>query len=728
MKDSFYKSVVEHSPAGYAYHKIICDENGDPCDYEFLDVNPAFEKFTGLKNSEIIGKRITDILPEIKKDPFDWIKYYGDIALNGGEKEFDQYAAALNIWYRVTVYAPEKGYFATHFIDISQEKKQLEELNNFFELNPDLLCIADTEGNFIKTNNAWKTTFGYTKAELCNKKYLDLVHPDDIQATLNVMAELNEQNEVANFINRYLAKDGFYHWIEWNSHPQGKLIYAAARDITDRKKLEEGLYKRMSDLTQPVQSLDICFHELFILEDLQKLQDEFADATGVASVITLTDGTPITKPSNFTRLCKDVIRKTTKGCENCYKSDAAIGVCSADGPIIKKCLSGGLWDAGAGITVGGKHVANWLIGQVRDENVSEEELIRYAREIDAEEQEVLAAFREVPKMPMMQFKKIATLLYTLANQLSNFAYQTIQQARFINEKRQMEEIIYDEKELFKTTLLSVGDGVIATDKEGNVIIINKVAEELTGWRQDDALEKPLEEVFQIINEYTREKCENPEYQVLSTGKIVELESHALLVSKEKMEIPIEDSAAPIKDENGNIKGMVLVFRDFTEKRQKEKEILYLSYHDYLTGLYNRRYYEKELERLDTKENLPLTLLMGDVNGLKWINDSLGHIIGDELLKKSARIIAQGCRKGDIVARLGGDEFIVILPKTDVFEIVEIIQQIKNLAAKEKVGGVGISISFGHETKEKEAENIEDIFKRAEDDMYRHKQYESQNMR
>jgi diguanylate cyclase (GGDEF)-like protein/PAS domain S-box-containing protein len=598
MEDSFYKSVVEHSPVGYAYHKIVCDEAGNPYDYEYIEVNPAFEKLTGLIGASIIGKRITQILPEIINDAFDWIGFYGDVATNGEKKEFEQFTAALNIWCRVIVYSPEKGFFATHVVDITKEKTQLEELNNFFELNLDFLCIADIDGHFIKINKAWEDALGYTHEELIHTKYLDFVHPDDDQVTREAMKRLNDQNPVVNFTNRYRAKDGSYHWIEWNSRPQGKLVYAAAREITDRKKLEQQLEKRMLELTRPSEDTgDIDFSELIDLETMQKLQDEFSDATGVASVITLTDGTPITKTSNFTHLCQDIIRKTEKGCENCYKSDAAIGSYSVAGPIIKCCLSGGLWDAGAAITVGGKHVANWLIGQVRDENLQEEQLVAYARQIGADEAEAAQAFREVPQMSLQRFEKIAKLLYTIANQLSNLAFQNLLQARFINEKRRI-----------------------------------------------------------------------------------------------------------------------------------EKEMFYLSYHDYLTGLFNRRYYEQELVNLDKKENLPLTLLLGDVNGLKLINDTLGHLMGDELLIKTAGIIKQACRKDDIVARLGGDEFIVILPRTEGKVIEAIICKIKKLAAAEKVGGMDVSISFGYETKVRETEDIDEIFKRAEDDMYHHKQYESAALR
>lgn len=166
--------------------------------------------------------------------------------------------------------------------------------------------------------------------------------------------------------------------------------------------------------------------------------------------------------------------------------------------------------------------------------------------------------------------------------------------------------------------------------------------------------------------------------------------------------------------------------DVTEQKKEQEQIRYLNYHDHLTGLYNRRFYEEELKRLDTKINLPLTLVMGDVNGLKMMNDSFGHFMGDELLKKTAECIKTGCRDNEIIARLGGDEFIILLPKTNAFEAEQIIKRIKKKISLQKVGAFDISISFGYQTKEYEEENIHDIFKKAEDYMYRCKLYESSN--
>ena len=117
-----YKQLIKNAPFGYAYHKIVIDNFGSPIDYVFIDVNSAFEMLTGLKAEKIINKLITEVIPEIKLDSFDWIAFYGEIALNFGEKEFEQYSDSLKRWYKVQVSSSEKLYFTTFFTDITNEK------------------------------------------------------------------------------------------------------------------------------------------------------------------------------------------------------------------------------------------------------------------------------------------------------------------------------------------------------------------------------------------------------------------------------------------------------------------------------------------------------------------------------------------------------------------------------------------------------------------------------
>ncbi len=161
---------------------------------------------------------------------------------------------------------------------------------------------------------------------------------------------------------------------------------------------------------------------------LQETQDAFAKATGVASIITQVDGTPITEPSNFCRLCSEIIRKSPKGLANCIQSDSIIGRPNQDGPVIQPCLSGGLWDAGASIYVDGRHIANWLIGQVRDSNLDMERMLAYAREIGIDESFYKEALEEVPVMSKEQFTQVAQALFLISSQLSSLAHRNYQLA------------------------------------------------------------------------------------------------------------------------------------------------------------------------------------------------------------------------------------------------------------------------------------------------------------
>ncbi len=314
------------------------------------------------------------------------------------------------------------------------------------------------------------------------------------------------------------------------------------------------------------------FSDIFNLADLQHLQDLFADAHGVASIITDTEGNPITQPSNFTRLCKNIIRKTEKGLANCFQSDMVIGRHNTSGAIVQRCLSCGLWDAGASINVGGLHIANWLIGQVRSKQLDEQQMMLYADEIGANKADFKAALNEVPVMPEDLFKKIADLLFVFANELSEKAYSNMQLSRQIAKKEKALVQLQEHEENLSTTLHSIGDGVIATDKNGLVIQMNPVAEALCGWKLTEATGRPLADVFRIINSETRMAVDDPVISVFEKGEIVGLANHTVLISKNGTEYQIADSAAPIKNKEGVITGVVLVFSDVTEKYVAQRQI------------------------------------------------------------------------------------------------------------------------------------------------------------
>lgn len=318
-----------------------------------------------------------------------------------------------------------------------------QHFRDLVESSSDWLWEINADGVYTYVSPQVERILGYTPAEILGKTPMDLMLPEEAKRIAALFQQLKENAEpIVTLENVNVHKDGRRVILETSGTPvldaDGMVVgyRGTDRDITTRKQAEEAMEKKIVALTQPLDDTEgIAFEELFNIDDIQRLQDEFSDATSVASIITHTDGTPITRPSNFCHLCKDIIRKTDKGLANCYKSDACLGCMNPHGPTVERCLSGGLWDAGASITVGNKHIANWLIGQVRDNAQTEDQMLQYAREIGADEETFIEAFRQVPGMSREHFQKISQVLFTLANQLSTTAYQNIQQARFITDRK-----------------------------------------------------------------------------------------------------------------------------------------------------------------------------------------------------------------------------------------------------------------------------------------------------
>lgn len=346
-------------------------------------------------------------------------------------------------------------------------------------------------------------------------------------------------------------------------HPIG--ILGTYQDITERKRMQEAIEKRIVALTRPQDdaSRKLTFEELFDLDEIQHIQDEFSNATGVAAIITAPDGTPITRPSNFCRLCCDIVKGTKTGLANCKKSDATLGRFNPDGPTIHTCLSCGLWDAGVSVQVGDQHIANWLVGQVRNETQTEEQIIAYARKIGADETEMLNAFREVPVMPKEQFKSVAHALYTLTNQISTSAYQNLQQARFIADQKKTE----NELRRLTTAIDQSPETVVITDTTATIQYVNPSFEKTTGYTRKEAIgQNPNILKSDVQNPTVYRQM----WEMLTEGKTWE----GQLTNKKKdgTLYTEEVSISPVRAPDGTITNYVAVKRDITEELARDEQM------------------------------------------------------------------------------------------------------------------------------------------------------------
>jgi diguanylate cyclase (GGDEF)-like protein/PAS domain S-box-containing protein len=282
---------------------------------------------------------------------------------------------------------------------------------------------------------------------------------------------------------------------------------------------------------------------------------------------------------------------------------------------------------------------------------------------------------------------------------------------------------FSDKEHLSLTIESIKEGVIIFSEKNIITLFNSRASSISGINVENALNKNVDEIIRIID--------NEDRLVDYLSKNDYKNEDVLILSEDGLFRHVSISVSNILNKDGESQGKVMVIVDISEAKKREKEILYLSYHDILTGIYNRTYLDFELKRLDTKRQLPFAIIMGDVNGLKITNDVFGHEAGDQLLKKVAEVLKHSCRQEDIIGRWGGDEFIVLLPNTTDEEahilLRRIMREFEQLDQKDSINGLLPNMSLGYGVKLSEDEDIYETLKIAESNMYKRKMLSNESM-
>ena len=272
------------------------------------------------------------------------------------------------------------------------------------------------------------------------------------------------------------------------------------------------------------------------------------------------------------------------------------------------------------------------------------------------------------------------------------------------------------EDIFYSLTNIVRDAIIVTDSYRRVVYWNRAAEKIFNFTSAEILGKSVGHVLPqdllSVDEKNRLKIKEKFQEVIGR-------------KKSNIKIPLEISISTWQSGNGLF--FTLIVRDITVRKNTEDKLRYLSFHDNLTGLYNRSYFEEELKRLDTTRQLPLSIIIGDLDGFKLVNDAFGYKEGDDLLKNFAKVLRESCRSDDILARWGGDEFVIMLPKTDSKVTLEIIERIEKNSNVVRVSEIPFNISLGFSIKDKPTQNIENIIKEAENAMKQKKLMESKKV-
>ncbi|NEX17592.1 MAG: ammonia permease [Halochromatium sp.] len=272
--------------------------------------------------------------------------------------------------------------------------------------------------------------------------------------------------------------------------------------------------------------------------------------------------------------------------------------------------------------------------------------------------------------------------------------------RDISDRRQVEEQLFEEKELAQITLEAIADGVITTDSVGRVLYLNAIAAELTGWPLAAASGQPLYRIFPVVDSPTEMPSDWIARRVLRDGETLIESKSRLLYCRDGNVHVVQHTAAPIRNAEGRLRGLVVVFHDKTQARALERQLTYQAKHDALTGLINRREFEHRLaELINQLDDGPAQHLLCylDLDQFKLVNDVCGHAAGDALLRQVANLLQRGLRSADTLAHLGGDEFGVILTNCPIDRGLEIVEGMRERVHAlrfpwdDKVFGVGASI-------------------------------------
>ena len=578
FEEKNYTLLLKNMPDAYAAHRLILDDRGNTVGCILLHVNPAFEKMTGFKKEDLIGRKAAEILSKIDLYRPDFLGVFGKIARTGDTVRFKHHSAQLNRSFHVIAYGTEEGQFSFILQEaiLQEEKRKMKphllksekRLNAILSEIPAVIytCkMIDGRKVITQVNGNIVNVLGFEPGEITGEPGLwrSRIHPEDLDL-IKAAPERLEEGHSVHLEYRFNSKAGIYRWlheVQKNVINDSGAIetYAVCWDITERKQAEQLIETRIKLLTFSYgHSMD---------EVLQKALDRACEA--------------VNSPLGFYHLVSP--------------DEKIVNVKAWSSAVLERYLKGDNIKMRFNVAAAG--VWADCLRERRPVIYNQYSSLRHRKGVP----EGHPAITRVMIVPILRQGKIAAVL-GVGNKPEDYTEQDVQVVSYIADLAWM----------------------------------------------------------------------------------------------------------------------------IAGRKQSEAKIRYISFHDALTGLYNRTFMEEEIQRLDTERQMPVSVIMADLNGLKLVNDTYGHEVGDKMLKAVADILKKSCRQEDIVARWGGDEFVILLPQTPAEQAADVCRRIKEKCSSVYIEDVPIALALGVAVNKDRSGDLKDALKRAEDSMYKQKLTDSKS--
>ncbi|MEW8966931.1 HD domain-containing phosphohydrolase [Exiguobacterium alkaliphilum] len=701
-----YQSLLRHMPQGYVEFKVVYDANGEPVDYEFFEVNRAFENIMKSKRDQFIGGHITDVLKDFEYSEREWIAQVAKAVSSGEAITFEHFSRRNKAWYELSVFSERPGYVTTIFHDVTphvQENNALKQLVNVSHR------FVSTGRELLINQHFLDQIRSFTGAKAVA---LNLIEEDGETYSTVALSGLNET------IERSLDILGF--------HPVGKKWGVYPERVRLMKQDNPIIFKHVEELIENRLSKRL-IKNLTRIFDLGQIVLFKIEKDGVlyGDLTIVMQGTDEPNRLGLVELyIHHILEQMMKSDQQTGKAKDSMfeGFATVDLECIMSLQKRDIlhlnkpWERVLGFPL--EELENMdFIGLVHPDDVAKTDRAFAELETARELFRFVNRYRTIDgdyRSIEWHCKVQGSYIYAVAKD--------------VTERVQLEEELAERDRLL-TKLSDQVPGAIyqferRPDGSFSFPFFSRGFEELTGVLAED-VRKDASIVFSKIHP--------DDYPHVMAS--IEASYRDLTIWDAEFRVFMPDghttwilgSSRPEKLADGHVLWHGYI-GDVTEKKKYEMEIEYLSYHDQLTGVKNRRYFDEALLTYDEEAYYPLALIVVDVNGLKLTNDAFGHLVGDRLLIEATNILKREVRGKDTVARIGGDEFVLILPNTSPNEARQLADRLSRMFHAKSIEGLPISASFGEAVKLDASMPIIEVFNLAEDRMYHHKVSEKQSRR